>query len=192
MADGFERLVELTIKVSGFDPRVDGTPVKSVGWPEIASAMATLDQEQSDILRALYLHEESAAWRVRKSVERQLARWPDLPPMLHRAFVDGIIGAFIAMRPCRKCGGAGYLSIPARSYLDSETMEWKREKAYRVECAVCAGDGFDHINAAAVQLTTGVSAEVWIEKLATPFGVAYAYLRETHDTARAALQDKMG
>lgn len=188
MADGFEKLPMLTVKIAGFEPRGSGSPVRELDWTDVAGAMGVLDEEQADILRALYLHEEAAAFRLRKRVSKELARWPDLPPMLHVWFVDAIFAAFIHMRACRKCGGAGFVVIPRRVWYDEDHKRHVEEKRHLV-CDWCDGDGFDHVSASAVQLVLGVDADYWEMRLAAPFEAAYRYLRETHDAAKAEIQN---
>lgn len=189
MPDGFEKLPMLTVKISGFEPRAGGSTVREFDWTDIAGAMGGLDEEQADLLRALYLHEREAAFRLRHRVDLQLARWPDLPRMLHVWFVDAIFGAFVHMRACRKCGGDGFIVIPRRVWYDENHKRHVEMKRHLV-CDWCDGDGFDHVNASAVQLILGVDADYWETRLAAPFEAAYRYLRETHDKAKAELQNR--
>lgn len=186
MADGFERLSELAIKVSGFDPRTDGTPVPGMGWPEIAAALGSVTAEGSDLLRAIYLNDATSGRRVFTRIEHDITQWPGVSAEMGTALALSTLRAFAAMRPCQKCGGAGSVTIPARSVLQDDG-KWKRQKKQRLKCDACNGDGFNHLNAGAVQLMMKVSAEVWEALLYQPYLVAYRQLRDWHDEARTTL-----
>lgn len=190
MADGFERLSELAIKVSGFDPRTDGTPVPGMGWPEIAAALGSVTAEGSDLLRAIYLNDATSGRRVFTRIEQDIVQWPGVSAEMGTALALSTLRAFAAMRPCPQCGGAGHLWIPERHVLQDDG-KWKRQKKQKQMCGACDGDGFNHLNASTVQLMMKVSAEVWEALLYEPYAEAYKTLRQWHDDARATLIDRI-
>uniref|UniRef100_UPI0026221245 hypothetical protein n=1 Tax=Chryseobacterium sp. TaxID=1871047 RepID=UPI0026221245 len=104
--------------------------------------------------------------------------------------VDAIFGAFVNMKACRQCGSAGYVTIPRRVWYEPEGKRHV-EPARMMTCGWCDGDGFDHVTATGVQLVLGVDADYWDERLAAPFEAAYRYLRETHDSAKLEIQNRL-
>lgn len=186
MASGYERLPELSIGVSGFDPRVDGNPLRGVGWPEIAAALGSVPAEGADLMRAIYLHDEGAMRRTLQRLKYELG----LPEGLGSSLAESTLRAFLAMRPCVHCKGSGKVRIQGYDRL-KEDGTWVKTKTRWVKCETCDGDGFDHINTSAVQLMMQVSAEVWDALLAEPFRGAYEALRSWHDNAKEILLAKL-
>lgn len=175
MADGFERLVSLAVKVPSLESRVDGSKIRGLGTLEVEAALAKIPPEGSELLRAIYLNDSGA---MRKTIAR-----------LGRADYDltlCTLRAFAAMRPCGKCGGAGTIRLASVHRL-LDTGEWEDRKARRITCPLCLGDGFDHVGHTAVQLMMGVTVEEWEERYAKRFVWMYETLRSWHDEARMML-----
>jgi hypothetical protein len=100
----FERLSSLTIGVSGFNERVDGTTVKTTDWTDVAQALGQCTKEQADLLRAIYLHDTPAARRVVERLARRTCRI-EHAGLLSRDLAFSTLRAFSAMRPCEHCEG---------------------------------------------------------------------------------------
>lgn len=178
-----DRLPELSIRASNFDPRVDGDPIRGLGWVEIAAALAGVPTEASDLVRAIYLLEQPAMNRTHARLLEILAQFP-LTPGLRESMAAAILRAYAAMRPCRFCNGEGRHWHVGFMVIHDDGTPPRKVRGHWVACVPCHGDGYDHIQASAVQLMMRVSAELWESLLVEPFGFSYDWLRELHDTAR--------
>jgi hypothetical protein len=188
-----DRLPELSIRSSNFGERVDGDPIRSLGWIEIAAALASVPTEASDLVRAIYLLEQPAMNRTHGRLMEILSQFP-MTPGLRDEMALAILRAYAAMRACRFCNGEGRHWHPGflriTDAIGGEVAPPKYIKGRYEPCVPCKGDGYDHVQAAAVQLMMRVSAEVWEAMLVEPFGLCYEWLRETHDTARRIIASR--
>lgn len=191
MSNGFERLSELAINISGFEPRVDGTPIRGVGWPEVAAALGSVPAAGADLMRAVYLHDAQCLRRTRDRLNDIVKRF-GMSEGLREPLVMATLHAFVAMRPCRFCQGDGRIRIAAFDTMDGETGKWEHHKARWETCTACKGDGYDHVHWSSVQLALRVSVETWEALLCEPYREMYAWLREQHDGARSILIQRMG
>lgn len=189
--NAFDRLTELSIRIPGLEPRVDGTPIKGAGWEEIASALGHVSREGSDLVRAVYLHEADSLRRTRDRLMEIGWRY-GMGEALREALVMATLHAFVSMRPCRFCHGEGRIRHAAHETLDAESGEWTSHKAKWEDCEACGGDGFDHVSASQVQLMLHVGVEVWDMLLRDAYHEMYHWLREQHDEARNILMRKVG
>lgn len=193
MPNLFERLPELTIGVSGFDPRVDGNPLRGVGWPEIATALGSCSTEQSDILRMMYLNDEKAGRNVLHRLGEVVRVYnPRLPPALTVALVLATLRAYAGMRPCPECGGEGRVHVPRSFQIDCDSGEMTEQREHFEDCWMCDADGFEHVSHSSVQLAMRVSIEVWESLCADAFAEAYGALRTWHDSGKRLLNAKAG
>jgi hypothetical protein len=182
----FERLSSLTIGVSGFNERVDGTTVKTTDWTDVAQALGQCTKEQADLLRAIYLHDTPAARRVVERLARRTCRI-EHAGLLSRDLAFSTLRAFSAMRPCEHCEGKGRVKMPDGMRLNIETGEWTPYKGGWKECSWCRGDGYTHVKPAEVQKLMHVSDQVWELLLARPFADAYEQLRKWHKDGEATI-----
>lgn len=191
MSNAFDRIPELTIGISGLEPRVDGTPVKGAGWEEIAGALGAVSREGADLVRAVYLHEPAALRRTRDRL-LEISQRHGMSEGLREPLVMATLHAFVAMRPCRFCHGDGRIKIAAHYTIDGETGECKHHKVKWEACGACHGDGYDHVSVSQVQLMLRVGVEVWEMLLADAYRDMYEWLRAQHDEARSILIRKVG
>jgi hypothetical protein len=184
-----DRLPELSIRASSFDPRVDGDPIRGLGWVEMAAALAGVPPEASDLVRALYLLEQPAMNRTHARLLEILSQFA-LTQGLREEMAISILRAYAAMRPCRFCNGEGRHWHSGFWVIHDDGTPPRKVRGKWVSCVPCKGDGYDHVQASAVQLMMRVSAELWEELLVEPFGFCYDWLRETHDTARRIIASR--
>lgn len=168
---GFERLTELGIRAASMEPRVDGTPLRGLGWLEIAAAMASVPGEASDLLRAAYLCDRHALARTLKRLAVRVSGSAAVSAEMASALAVTAMQAFMSMRTCGTCDGSGRLSGHV--------------------CPSCGGAKVDHLPASAVRTMLEVSEPVWEALLAEPFGELYRELLVWHETGRAVLERKV-
>lgn len=168
---GFERLTDLSIHASSMEPRVDGMPLRGLGWLEIAATMASLPREGSDLLRATYLDDRHALARTLKRLTVRLSGRTALSPDMKTALAMTAMQAFCGMRTCGTCEGHGHLGGHM--------------------CPTCLGERVDHLRPDAIRAMLGVSEPVWDALLAVPFGELYRELLVWHEVARAMLERKV-
>ena len=177
---GFERLTDLAIPIAGLEPRVDGTPLRGLGWLEVAAVMGKLPPDGCDLLRALYLHDRHALARTLKRLWLSLHRYSVMSDDMRRALAVAALQAFVVMRPCVGCDGAGHIQ-----------MEFENGEVKREVCGLCEGDGFDHLAPEAVCDMVGVGPQVWSALIAEPFGELYRELRDMHEHAKNLLERRV-
>jgi hypothetical protein len=168
---GFERLTDLSIHASSMEPRVDGTPLRGLGWVEIAATMASLPSEGGDLLRATYLDDHHALARTVKRLTVRLSGSAALSPEMRAALAVTVVQAFFSLRTCGTCDGHGHL----RGHL----------------CPTCLGECVDHLRPDAIRAMLEVSEPVWDALLAVPFGELYRELLSWHEVARAMLERRV-
>ena len=187
---GIDRLTDLTIRAASMEPRVDGTPIKGVGWLETAAAMGKLKPEQSDVVRALYLHDTSALRRVLARQVVSLSRRAGLSVSMQHALAAASFQALVSLRPCGQCDGRGHLYTPEFTEMD-ENGDWLVTPAVETECVACEGEGLDHVEASALRELLGVGLDVWQKLVGEPFRDSYRDLRHLHEQAAAILQRRL-
>jgi hypothetical protein len=187
---GIERLTDLAAPIASLEPRVDGTPLRGLGWLEVAAAMAKLPRAGADLLRCLYLDDRHALARTLKRLVVRLSGSPGLSVSLQHAVAAATLQAFMAMRPCRACGGHGFIHIAESEEMD-ECGVWTTVPAVNEQCAACDGQGIDHLDVAAVCALLEVGEQTWEMLLREPFQNGYRELRHLHDQASAILTRRL-
>ncbi|NUX58684.1 hypothetical protein [Paraburkholderia youngii] len=187
---GIDRLTDLAAPIANLEPRVDGTPLRSLGWIEVAAALAKLTDAGADLLRAVYLDDAGALARTLGRLKVSFSGTPGLSVDMREALAVATLQAYIAMRPCQHCNGRGFVHTPATQEMD-DAGEWSSVPAFDTECGHCHGQGMDHIELGSVQLLLGVSEPVWEALLREPFQLAYRELRHTHEQASAILARRL-
>jgi hypothetical protein len=187
---GIDRLTDLTIRAASMEPRVDGNPVRGVGWLETAAAMGKMKPEASDVVRALYLHDAPSLRRVLARLVVRLSGKAGLSAAMQHALAAASFQALVALRPCAHCDGLGRLHTPEIVELD-DTGDWLITPAVDVPCVECEGEGLDHVDASAVRDMLGVGVDVWELLVGEPFRECYRDLRHLHEQAAATLQRRL-
>lgn len=187
---GIERLTQLATPIASLEPRVDGTPLRGLGWLEVAAAMAQLTSAGADLLRALYLDDRHALARTLKRLVVSVSGSPGLSVSMQHAIAAGVLQAFIAMRPCAHCGGHGFL-YTAESQEMNDAGEWSSVPAVHAACPVCAGEGMDHLSAGAARGLLEVGEQTWELLVREPFLKSYRELRHLHEQAAATLTRRL-
>jgi hypothetical protein len=141
--------------------------LRGLGWLEIAAAMAKLAPEGCDLLRALYLTDRHALSRTLKRLKVRLSGRAGLSQRMCEELATVTLQAFVSMRTCGICEGAGHI--------EDQT------------CPGCGGEGVDHLQPSAVRSMLGVSPEVWEALTRGPFEELYGELRMWHEQARVKL-----
>lgn len=182
---GIDRIVELAAPVASLEPRVDGTPLRELGWVEVAAAMARLSSAEADLMRALYLGDTRA---LRRCLSRLVVSFCGSPMSedMRAAVAVVTMQAFSAQRPCEHCNGHGYVYREACEEMN-EQGEWTETAAGLEECGHCEATGIDYVSLGSVRELLDVSAEVFDALIQAPFLEAYRTVRGWHDTAASRL-----
>lgn len=179
---GIDRLTDLTIRAASLEPRVDGTPVRGVGWLETAALMGKLPTAGANVLRALYLHDARALRHTLDMLVVRLSGRPGLSISMQHAIAAASFQALVAMRPCEACGGHGFLHIAESEEMDEHGV-WVTTPASNDGCDVCAGEGLSHVDANAVRDMLEVGRDTWDLLVGEPFRDCYRELRHLHEQA---------
>jgi hypothetical protein len=185
-----ERLTDLAAPIASLEPRVDGTPLRGLGWLEVAAAMAKLSGEGADLLRCLYLDDRHALARTLKRLVVRLSGSAGLSVSMQHALAAASLQAFFAMRPCQKCGGHGFIHTAEIQEMD-EHGEWSTVPAVNETCAACDGQGMDHLDVGAVCALLEVGEQTWEMLVREPFQRTYRELRQLHDQSAAILSRRL-
>lgn len=185
-----DRLTELSLRVASLEPRVDGTPLRSLGWLEVAAAMAKLPRAGADLIRCMYLDDRHALARTLKRTKVRLCGIAPLSEELAQQLAMNTLQAFMAMRPCVKCGGHGFIHTAGYVELD-EDGDWHEVPASNTACDACGGQGFDHVELDAVRVLVGVTAQTWELLVREPFLLAYRELLHLHEEASGILSRRL-
>lgn len=187
---GIERLTDLAIHAASLEPRVDGTPLRGLGWLEVAASMAKLPSAGADLLRCVYLDDRHALARTLKRLVVSVSGSPGLSVSMQHVIAAAVLQAFVSMRPCAQCGGHGVIYTPETEEMDA-SGEWTIVPASREPCAVCEGEGMDHLGVAAVRALVGVEEQTWEMLVREPFQNEYRELRRLHDQSSAILARRL-
>lgn len=187
---GIDRLTDLASPIASLEPRVDGTPLRSMGWLEVAAAMGALRSEGADLLRCLYLDDRTALRRTLRRLVVSVSGSAGLSVSMQHELAAVALQAFMSMRPCETCGGHGHVYMAGTCELDEEG-ELIETAGVMQECPTCLGDGADHVKGEAVREMLGVSNETWAILLMGPFVKLYREIRHWHEQAASQLARRM-
>jgi hypothetical protein len=187
---GIERLTDLTTPIASLEPRVDGTPLRGLGWLEVAAVMAKLPGAGADLMRCVYLDDRHALARTLKRLVVSVSGSPGLSVSMQHALAAAILQAFMAMRPCAHCGGHGFIHTAEIQEMN-DAGEWATIPAVNEVCSTCDGQGIDHLSVGAVQSLMEVGEQVWEMLLREPFQNGYRELRHLHEQASAILTRRL-
>jgi hypothetical protein len=182
----YERIIDLAMPITSFEPRMDGTPLQGLGWLEVAAALAHVPAPGADLLRALYLDDARALRRTLRRLRVSLSGNPALSSAMAEALALASVQAFAMQRPCQVCNGFGSIPVAAHDEMD-EDGTWTHHEKCVVECYRCEGEGLDYIDLGVVQSMLRVGPQVWEKLVAIPFLDCYEQLRQWDSQAKAIL-----